>query len=189
MGVSHIELECHLWSMHNIIQMACQVPPTNLAKPGIFHIRVERGHYSWINPTNKGPHITTCSIWIIVYVCIGFQTPKHSLIFVQGATPMGKKSCLLAQVLVPSTRIKFHFGASFSFISNQNLMGFHNNIHYKVVFHSIFLCFDMGIHYLIFMGRNLANKKKLTLVGIVNSTSMNNVSIVNSVAMISFSSE
>ena len=62
MGVSHIELECHLWSMHIIIQMACHVLVANLANPGIFHIQDECGHCSQINPTNKGAHITTCSI-------------------------------------------------------------------------------------------------------------------------------
>lgn len=51
---------------HNIIQMACKVPTVDLAKPRIFHICSEYGHYSRIIPTNKDPHITTCSTWNMV---------------------------------------------------------------------------------------------------------------------------
>ena len=36
----------------------------------------------------------------------------------------------------------------------------------------------MGLHYLIFMGRNLENGKKLTLVRIMNSVALNNKNVV-----------
>ena len=41
----------------------------------------------------------------------------------------------------------------------------------------------MGLHYLTFMGRNLENKKKLMLVQITNSASMNSKNIVNRVGI------
>ena len=41
----------------------------------------------------------------------------------------------------------------------------------------------MTLHYLTFMGRNLENKKKSTLVWTMNITSMNNNNIMNSVGI------
>ena len=43
-----------------------------------------------------------------------------------------------------------------------------------------YLAYDMGLHYLTFMGRNLENKKKSALVQIVNSVDMN---VVNNVSI------
>ena len=39
----------------------------------------------------------------------------------------------------------------------------------------------MGLHFLIFMWRNLENKKKLTLVQIMNSVGMNSKNIIYNV--------
>ena len=39
----------------------------------------------------------------------------------------------------------------------------------------------MGLRYLIFMGRNSKNKKKLSLVRIMNSVNMNTKDVVNNV--------
>jgi hypothetical protein len=41
----------------------------------------------------------------------------------------------------------------------------------------------MGLHYLTFTGRNLENKKKLTLVQIMNSVGMKSMSIGNRVGI------
>ena len=41
----------------------------------------------------------------------------------------------------------------------------------------------MGLLYPTFMGRNLENKKKLMLVRIMNSTSLNNKIIVNNIGI------
>ena len=41
----------------------------------------------------------------------------------------------------------------------------------------------MSLDYLIFMGRNLENKKKLTPIQIMNSVGMNNMTIVNSISI------
>jgi hypothetical protein len=41
----------------------------------------------------------------------------------------------------------------------------------------------MGLHYLTFMLRNLENKKRLTLVQLMNSVSLDSKSIVNSVGI------
>ena len=41
----------------------------------------------------------------------------------------------------------------------------------------------MGLHYLIFMWRNLENKKKLTLVQIMNSVGMNSKNIIYNVSI------
>ena len=48
--------------LHNIIQMARQVVTVDPTDLGIFHIQIECGHYLGIVSTNKGPHITTCSL-------------------------------------------------------------------------------------------------------------------------------
>ena len=50
------------------------------------------------------------------------------------------------------------------------------------VFHSIFSIRHMP-HYLTFMGRNLENRKKLTLVRITSSVGMINKNSVNSVSI------
>ena len=42
----------------------------------------------------------------------------------------------------------------------------------------------MGLHYLTFMGRNLKNRKKLMLVHIMNSVSLNSKNIVNGVGIL-----
>ena len=47
------------------------------------------------------------------------------------------------------------------------------------------VCSDMGLHYLTFMGRNLENRKKLTLVRIMNCVGMNSKDIVNNVEVFS----
>ena len=41
----------------------------------------------------------------------------------------------------------------------------------------------MGLHYLTFMGRNLENRKELTPVQIMNSTSFNSKNIVHGVSI------
>ena len=47
----------------------------------------------------------------------------------------------------------------------------------------MYLAFDMGLHYLTFMGTNLENKKTLMHVQTMNSVSMNNKNIVNILGM------
>ena len=47
----------------------------------------------------------------------------------------------------------------------------------------LYLAYDMGLHYLIFMGRNLENKKKLRLVRMMNSVGLNRKNIMNSVGI------
>ena len=42
----------------------------------------------------------------------------------------------------------------------------------------------MGLHYLTFIGRNLENKKKPTLLQIMNSVALNNKNIVNIVGIV-----
>jgi len=62
----------------------------------------------------------------------------------------------------------------------------HRTSHYSTAW----LCFilylgsNMGLHNLIFMGRNLDYKKKLTPVWIMNSLGMDNMSIVNDVGIV-----
>ena len=46
----------------------------------------------------------------------------------------------------------------------------------------------MGLHYLTFTGRNLENKKKLTLVWIINSAGLDSENIVCSVGIFNDSS-
>ena len=61
-------------------------------------------------------------------------------------------------------------------------------LHYSVAWLSIvlYLASDMGLHYLIFMERNLENrKKKLTLVRVMHSSSLNRKNIVNNVGICS----
>ena len=53
-----------------------------------------------------------------------------------------------------------------------------------VVFHSI-LAHDMDVQYLIFMGRNLENKKKLMPLQIMNIAGMKSKNIANSVNIFS----
>ena len=48
------------------------------------------------------------------------------------------------------------------------------------------LAFDIGLHYLTFMRRNLENKKKLTLVWLMNSVGMNSTNIVNIVGILTY---
>ena len=47
----------------------------------------------------------------------------------------------------------------------------------------LYLTSDMGLHYLIFMGRNLENRKKLTPTRIMNSANMHSTNIVNNVGV------
>ena len=51
-----------------------------------------------------------------------------------------------------------------------------------IVFHSIFKI-GHGLHYLIFMGRNLEKKRKLTPVRIMKSVHFNSKNIVNTVGV------
>ena len=46
-----------------------------------------------------------------------------------------------------------------------------------VVF-TLYLAYDMDLHYLTFMGRNLENKKRLMLMQIMNNVGMNSENIV-----------
>ena len=43
----------------------------------------------------------------------------------------------------------------------------------------LYLDYDMGLHYLTFVGTNVENRKKLRLVRILNSVGMNSTNIVN----------
>ena len=47
----------------------------------------------------------------------------------------------------------------------------------------LYLAYDMHIHYLTFMGRNLENKKKWTPIWMLNSACMNSKYIVNNVGI------
>jgi hypothetical protein len=51
------------------------------------------------------------------------QTAENNYSYLQWITPTGKKSCLLAQVLVTFYGNQIHLEASFSFVSNRNLTG------------------------------------------------------------------
>ena len=48
----------------------------------------------------------------------------------------------------------------------------------------LYLAYVMGLRYLYFMGRNLKNKKKLTLVRIMISVGLNKKNIMNSVGIV-----
>ena len=47
----------------------------------------------------------------------------------------------------------------------------------------MYLAFDMGIHYVNFMRRNLENKKKMLLVRVTNNAGLNSMNIVNRVGI------
>ena len=47
----------------------------------------------------------------------------------------------------------------------------------------LYLAFNMGFHYLTFMGRNLKSRKKLMLVRTINIGNMNSKNILNSVSI------
>ena len=47
----------------------------------------------------------------------------------------------------------------------------------------LYLAYDMGLHYLTFLRGNLNNRKKLTLVWIMNSVGMNNMNIANNISI------
>ena len=62
--------------------------------------------------------------------------------------------------------------------------------HYSVVWLCaiLYLNFDMGLHYLTFMRRQLESRKKLTLVRTMNNASVNGKNIMNNVDNLSDSS-
>jgi hypothetical protein len=47
----------------------------------------------------------------------------------------------------------------------------------------LYLAFDVGLHYLTFVRRNLEDKKTLTLIWLMNSAGLNSKIIVNSVGI------
>ena len=67
---------------------------------------------------NSNAIFGACLLWGVA------QIAKDSLILLW-ATPIGKKICLLAQVLVTFYEDQIHIEALFSFISSRNLMGPH----------------------------------------------------------------
>ena len=61
---------------------------------------------------------------------------------------------------------------------------FHNIIPIARLYSIIYVAFDMDLHYLTFMRRNLQNKKKLMPVRIMNIVNMNIKNIVNNVGIV-----